>query len=48
MINHGRARAVSCPKPAFLGHLTQSPKLAHGSQMNGFLAICGICREIMS
>src|ERR1700716_445038 len=29
MINHGR-RAVSCPKPAFLWHLTPSPRLAHG------------------
>src|SRR3979490_670530 len=29
MINHGR-RAVSCPKPAFLWHLTASPGLAHG------------------
>src|ERR1700704_2139965 len=29
MINHGR-RGVSCPKPAFLWHLTASPGLAHG------------------
>ena len=30
------------------GLLTRSPGLAHGRTMNGFLAICGICREIMS
>jgi hypothetical protein len=28
--------------------LTPSPGLAHGVPMNGFLADCGICREIMS
>ena len=32
----------------FLEILTASPGLAHGGRMNGFLAICGICREIMS
>ncbi len=28
--------------------LTPHPRLFHGIWMNGFLAICGICREIMS
>ena len=28
--------------------LTPSPGLGHGEIMNGFLAICGICREIIS
>jgi hypothetical protein len=28
--------------------LTPSPGLGHGGTMNGFLAICGICREIIS
>ena len=47
MINHAGG-VVSRPKPAFLRPLTQSPPLAHGRTMNGSLAICGICREIMS
>jgi hypothetical protein len=28
--------------------LTPSPGLPHGGSMNGHLAICSICREIMS
>jgi hypothetical protein len=28
--------------------LTGSLRLFHGAEMNGLLAICGICREIMS
>jgi hypothetical protein len=28
--------------------LTPSPRLFHGTDMNGLLAMCGICREIMS
>jgi hypothetical protein len=28
--------------------LTPSPRLPHGAHMNGLLAICCICREIMS
>jgi hypothetical protein len=28
--------------------LTRSLRLFHGAGMNGLLAICGICREIMS
>jgi hypothetical protein len=28
--------------------LTPSPGLGHGGTMNGFLAICSICREIIS
>ena len=47
MINHGGlSRCV--PKRAILRPLTQSPPRAHGSPMNGFLAMCGFCREIMS
>src|ERR1700722_9108103 len=30
------ARAVSCPKQAFLRHLTQSPKLPHGNPHERF------------
>ncbi len=29
------------------GVLTQDPRLLHAIGMNGLLAICGICREIM-
>jgi hypothetical protein len=35
------------PKRRLAG-LTQSPPLDHGAAMNGFLSICGLCREIMS
>src|SRR5260370_42246555 len=35
MINYGR-RAVSCPTPAFLWHLTPSPGLAHGIRHERF------------
>jgi hypothetical protein len=38
------------PKPAKAGFavLTRSLRLFHGAGMNGHLAICSICREIMS
>jgi hypothetical protein len=49
MINHGGSgyrRIVAEISP--YRPLTRSPWLPHGVEMNGFLAICGICREIMS
>jgi len=38
------------PKPRKDSHaaLTRSLRLFHGGAMNGHLAICSICREIMS
>jgi hypothetical protein len=35
-------------KRLFHDPLTGGPDLAHGGSMNGFLAICCICREITS
>ena len=51
MINHGLRggfMAEMGPLRRWSGLLTPSPVLAHGDFMNGFLAICGISREIMS
>ena len=47
MVNHGARGRFGGPNRPFPG-LTRSPRLAHGVPMNGFLAICSICREIMS
>jgi hypothetical protein len=48
MINHGLRRLGPDrgrnPRPQ---PLTRRHGLLHGTQMNGFLAICGICREII-
>jgi hypothetical protein len=48
MINHGpcRLRPDRGRNPLFRA-LTRRHRLLHGGQMNGFLAICGICREII-
>ena len=47
MINHGRPGALMTEICRFRA-LTRSPGLPHGAGMNGLLAICCICREIMS
>ena len=47
MINHGRGGGSMAQFGRFAA-LDGSPGLAHGAPMNGFLAICSICREIMS
>jgi hypothetical protein len=51
MINHGLVGGGLAAKFAqnpSLRALTASPGLGHGGTMNGFLAICSICREIIS
>jgi hypothetical protein len=51
MISHGRPGGFVAGFKAgigFRGALTPSPGLAMVAGMNGFLAICGICPEIMS
>jgi hypothetical protein len=47
IINHGNWDPIMA-KFSRQQALTPSPGLFHGASMNGFLAICGICREIMS
>jgi hypothetical protein len=37
---------MAAENPPFLA-LTRCLRLPHGADMNGFLAICGICREII-
>jgi len=43
-----KGSTVLKPKMAFSRLLTPSLSMAHCARMNGFLAICCICREIMS
>jgi hypothetical protein len=48
MINHGLRRLGPDPaRNAPFRALTRRHWLPHGVEMNGFLAICGICREII-
>ncbi|WP_438278041.1 hypothetical protein [Nitrobacter sp.] len=43
-----RAAAISRRNEAFVGRgLDAAPRLFHGAGMNGLLAFCGLCREIM-
>lgn len=42
------AAAISRRNEAFVGRgLDAAPRLLHGAGMNGLLAFCGLCREIM-
>ncbi|MET0968327.1 MAG: hypothetical protein ABWY18_03925 [Tardiphaga sp.] len=50
MINHDAGR-IGLERPSWgrpEGRLTGQPGLPHGAAMNGFLSICGACREMMS
>lgn len=47
-INHLGRRGVLNEKSSDVSYLTAHGGLAHGTGMNGLLAICGICREIIS
>ena len=48
MINHGLLTGLDRKIGLFGRLLTRSPDGFMLETMNGFLAICGICREIMS
>jgi hypothetical protein len=48
IINHGLRRSgPERGRNPWFRALTRRHRLLHGAEMNGFLAICGICREII-
>jgi hypothetical protein len=47
MINHARRGSAGTSPKSAASTLDAAPQAPHGAEMNGFLAICGICREII-